>query len=103
MDERTLIALRGSIKKWEDIVAGIGLDKGEDNCPLCKLFHERFRYTGSHCDGCPVSEKTGDMSCSGSPYAAYCDEPTKAGAIAELEFLKSLLPSESDGRDEHGT
>jgi len=47
MDAKTLKALKGSIKKWEKIIAGTGVDKGGDNCPLCKA-------CGWNCRDCPV-------------------------------------------------
>ena len=105
MDASTLSALRGSIRKWEKIVAQKGVDRGVDNCPLCDLF-----YQGA-CIGCPVMEKTGLDSCDGSPYEDWCyhhcshgsgmfddlfaDQPCCVEhAKAELEFLKSLMPQD---------
>jgi len=41
MDEKTLAALRGSISKWEGIVAGTMQDSGASNCPLCKKFRKK--------------------------------------------------------------
>jgi len=38
VDAKALEALKGSIKKWERIVEGTGVDEGADNCPLCELF-----------------------------------------------------------------
>lgn len=38
MDKKTVKAIRGSIKKWEDIEKGTGMDFGVGNCPLCHLF-----------------------------------------------------------------
>lgn len=80
MNAETLTALRGSIAKWEAIVAGTGEDKG----------------TGK---GCPVSEKTGKTHCDGSPYEQWSvwDGPDDYGeaiaiAQAEIDFLRSLLP-----------
>lgn len=99
MDKKTLEALKGSIEKWEGIVAGKIKDEGPRNCPLCKKFPS--------CDGCPVSEVTLSDSCNNSPYEeweiyAYAnhhefdymvrDEKSKELAEAELNFLKSLLP-----------
>jgi len=104
MDAKTLKALKGSIKKWEKIVEGTGVDKGEDNCPLCKI-------CGWNCKDCPVV-MTGEAKegCRGSPYSdwvehqseehwekeeskVYC--PTcKELAQKELDFLRSLLPKE---------
>ena len=102
-------ALEGSIKKWEDIVAGTGKDNGSSNCPLCR----KYQYCDVDdddnyqvCLGCPVAEKTGEAYCDGSPYTAWMEEMKSLGrpwtkfeadtpklvelAKAELEFLKSL-------------
>lgn len=95
MDAKTLAALDGSIKKWEAIVAGTGIDAGPMNCPLCRLFF----YKG--CFGCPVSNKTQQDGCSGSPYEEYYDlrggectnEELRDAAKKEVDFLKSLKPS----------
>ena len=103
MDERTLKALKGSIRKWEGIVAGRVMDKGPDNCPLCKEFAIEAIYP---CKGCPVMSATGEDSCFGTPYTDWheaqlesvrgdCkahDDETVMCAVLELEFLKSLLP-----------
>jgi hypothetical protein len=96
MNRKTAKALEGSIKKWEAIVAGTAGDKGDDNCPLCKLF-----LWLQDCEGCPVKEKTGRMSCEGSPYDRWlnmewsydqrADTPErKLAAKAMLKFLESL-------------
>jgi hypothetical protein len=103
MDEKTLEALKGSIAKWEAIVAGTGADNGSANCPLCA----EFLY--GNCFGCPVRERTKRSMCLGSPYHAFgevADFHGHAGAKAigpvaeaaarrELDFLKSLLPEAS--------
>lgn len=98
MDAETLEALKGSIAKWEAIVAGTGVDKGPDNCPLCQRF-----WRASNCIGCPVFEATGLINCGGTPYEdyerAYDDDDREARDVAareELDFLKSLLPSDSN-------
>lgn len=101
MDAETLEALRGSIAKWEAIVAGTGKDDGIDNCALCSLFYTPADPTDfMNCTGCPVMKVTGSMYCDGSPYETYrrtspgsVDE--RDAAIAELDFLKSLLPVEA--------
>lgn len=65
-------------------------------------------YDDDSCSGCPVSTRTRQAYCEGSPYEAFeafeteyfsiqnQDEETKAKYIslaqAELDFLKSLLP-----------
>lgn len=109
MDARTLKALKGSIKKWEAIVAGTGEDHGNENCPLCQEFFAQ------ECQGCPVASDTGETHCGGTPYweweeaieeqdGAFSLAPKKASddetvmcAVLELEYLKSLLPSKKNG------
>lgn len=111
MDPKTLEALRGSIRKWENIVAGTGEDLGGKNCPLCKMFAFDAEVP---CLGCPVNEATGEAHCGNPEYAAYDDYRWEIGpdnldtgdptpeeqaeltrlAQAELDFLKSLLPKE---------
>lgn len=104
MDAETLEALKGSIAKWEAIVAGTGEDKGDENCPLCLKFHICHRSEpGRGCDGCPVAG-AGHRSCEDTPYEKYADAMNRASpdhevanqaALAEIDFLKSLLPAES--------
>ena len=114
MNKATLLALKGSIKKWEDIVAGTKQDLGDENCPLCKRF--LVSKNKETCEGCPVREKTGQSLCGGSPYEAwhreqarledradqyrerYADTPElQKLARAELKFLRSLMPK-ADGK-----
>ena len=109
MNDKTLKALKGSIKKWIDIWYRGGEDRGYDNCPLCKLFnvHDACGIT-IHCNGCPVQNHTHLSGCSGTPYPKWgshqyddhgnpdhqiviCDE-CKHLAEDEIKFLKSLLP-----------
>ena len=102
MTPATLAALRGSIEKWEAIVAGTGVDRGSENCPLCKMF-----FKAEECTGCPVMQKTGRPFCRGTPYDTFSRhadflrgkisrEQQLAAARDELEFLKSLLPGEGE-------
>lgn len=98
-------ALRGSIRKWQKIVSGKGLDHHAKNCPLCVQFIQ------NNCDGCPVARKTKEAFCEGSPYEKWEDAlgdmcprndsggydfyrypEARLAAKEELEFLKSLLP-----------
>lgn len=114
MDSETLEALRGSIAKWERIVAGTDIDRGCENCPLCMKFNTRWldrdSYGKNQCAGCPVAEAVGEHGCEGTPYMegrfvrTQCDgresyQPTKETAEAELDFLRSLLP-EAQSDDE---
>lgn len=102
MNQATLRALKGSIKKWKRIVDKAGQDLGGDNCPLCEI-------SNAYCDNCPVYKKTGKYDCGETPYIkwiihhrevhANSKSPhtiqckiCKRHAKAEVEFLKSLLP-----------
>jgi hypothetical protein len=96
----TLTALRGSIAKWEAIVAGTGEDRGTANCPLCHMFYHWTSGGLGDCKGCPVMEKTGSSKCVNSPYDEIAnldpDEyPAEYRIFAqrELDFLRSLLPN----------
>lgn len=99
MDAETLEALRGSIAKWHAIAFEGGEDNGYKNCPLCEKFmNDESRF----CDGCPVATATGERGCLNTPYDAwsraddtgFADTPEKVAlAVAELDFLKSLLPT----------
>lgn len=106
MDARTLKALKGSIKKWEGIVAGTEVDRANHNCPLCQQFWDDGR-----CTKCPVRKATGVPVCEDTPYQDWLeairesvnyeydetgheatDDETVMCAVLELEFLKGLLP-----------
>ena len=112
MNQETLKALRGSIKKWKEVVAGTDYEAGSHNCPLCEL---------SGCAVCPVMIYTGEVQCDGTPYRAWIEHHRavhrveydevarlpyypavgrkilcpicKVLAMKEVEFLKSLLPA----------
>jgi len=100
MNAKTLKALKGSIAKWEKIVAGTGVDRGERNCPLCKLFNNP--HSDNRCFGCPVRERTQRRFCRRTAYTTWWKwgwegstaETAKQKRVATsmLRFLKSLLP-----------
>ena len=96
MNKETLKALKGSIEKWEAIVAGTGVDSGTINCPLCKFF-----CAPTHCSNCPTNctdntpfrKWDNHHKYHSDKLAKYIHCPTcKKLAQAELEHLKSLLP-----------
>jgi hypothetical protein len=89
MDDRTKEALEGSIRKWQDIVAGTGVDEGSDNCPLCWLF------ISNECKGCPVSTFTGRSRCHGTPYEDWNAANENDGLAHTAEF-KELAQKELD-------
>jgi len=112
VDKKTLNALKGSIRKWERIVNGTGVDFGDANCPLCKLFLV--------CEDCPIFLKTGLEGCEKTPYILWLIHQKKVHNVSawkvaknglrvlcpeckriaekELKFLKSLLPEEERER-----
>lgn len=107
MDTETLAALRGSIEKWERIVADTDTDQGAANCPLCEMFfdseYEEEDNAGQvYCRGCPVYVHTGKDNCDGTPYQGWVRAGGRfnmadtlqriVAADAELDFLRSLLP-----------
>ena len=104
--KQTKDALEGSIKKWELIESGIGVDDGVHNCPLCKIFNVNVNEYS--CAGCPVDFATSMAGCIDTPYDEWGDhqfdehsrglpvkvECDKCKALAHemLEFLISLRP-----------
>jgi hypothetical protein len=119
MNEKTLTALKASIKHWEELCEIDDPNKarlGHRECALCEMFIK------SGCFGCPVFLKTGNTSCYDTPYPRasntlfdwYCGvrwyvrgeghikyvETSAAeyfdAAQAMLAFLKSLLPSDAN-------
>lgn len=110
MDDRTLKALRASIKHWEDNVEARSphnASAAASKCALCEMF---TLDPDDCCTGCPVSNATGQTECENTPYytartalVVWRKEPSndelraawRKGAQAELDFLRSLLPKES--------
>ena len=102
MDKETLKALKGSIRKWEKIVDGVGVDLGSENCPLCYLYLD----SKLDCKGCPVGKHCLDTVFGDWVLHHVRKHPNKPLQIIgkcrtckklarkELEFLQSLLPKE---------
>lgn len=87
MDARTLEALEGSVKHWEQVCKNPTTTPiGQKYCDLCELFW------ASGCTQCPVRLRTGLPGCQGTPYRKFITTLSKEAAQAELDFLKSLLP-----------
>ena len=103
-----LEAIKLSIVKWELIVSGQGLDRGQEDCVLCQ------EYDAHHCAACPIRHLVEDSGCRSTPYvewrnhhkdvhesimfdalAVQCDE-CKTLAQAELNFLRALLKREEN-------
>lgn len=121
MHETTIKALEDSVRKWDCIAQGIGIDEGTKNCPLCTMYFDPFTsgFTGywrNTCNDCPVYKKVNESECRDTPYEAihlYKLQPlpvwiksilwatnrvpirisnTLYAIEAEIEFLISLLP-----------
>ena len=113
MNKKTLNALKDSIRKWEKIVNGTGVDLGTENCPLCKLFRDDLLGL---CSKCPIYRKTKVPGCIATPYTKWRKHQYRHGwrmpedglkvlcpecrriAERELKFLKSLLPEKERER-----
>ena len=54
-----------AIGKWEAIALGCGVDKGADNCVLCK------KYWDGICNDCPISKAAGNPYCRNTPYVKF--------------------------------
>ena len=104
--QRQRIALRKSIRKWQKIVNGTGVDNGTDNCALCAEFH------AENCTGCPIKEITHEQCCNGTPYELWeneylnangkggysfaCVPEQRIAATAMLNFLKAVAKAKGD-------
>jgi len=98
VNQETLDALDGAIKKWEQIVDGSQADGGIADCPLCVLLD-------TLCRTCPIAVQTGRRGCYGSPYTDWrglnddceiCEngyancEPCNAAANKLIDWLREL-------------
>lgn len=116
MNAKTLKALKGSVRKWDRLARGEGLDRADANCPLCKLFYgDPLQSSPGDCVGCPVMKETGEQYCAGTPYSDWShwvktavyggyrgnkakNSSEKRLALAERDFLRSLLPKKRVAR-----
>ena len=86
-------ALRGSIRKWQKIVNGTGMDESYENCPCCKIWNKDGK---GDCIGCPIWMFTGVGGCEHTPYDIYIGFEINADVrqleknMAELNFLKAV-------------
>jgi len=113
MDQKTKVALESSIRKWVRISQRKGIDRGSDNCDLCRLFLNK--HPCYSCNTCPVKERTNQAYCHGSPYEWWVTHHRqghsyKGGlfwrssvvcttcevlALKEVQFLESLREDEN--------
>lgn len=103
MDSETRTALEESIAHWKRMASGDRRNSEaptSDDCPLCEMFYNKLDV----CDGCPVRIKTGRTYCGDTPYhdaqRAWTEygldsSEFKYAALAEVDFLTSLLPNET--------
>lgn len=68
MTERVSFAIMESIKKWDEIFAGTGIDDGWENCKLCQYFISESNDADEECRRCPVALDTGRKHCKETPY-----------------------------------
>lgn len=86
---KTMKALDGSIKKWELIVEGTGVNKGAMDCPLCQLYN-KFGMQNQCTQKCPIGIDTKLGYCENTPYGAHYESPSVETAKAELAYLTDL-------------
>ena len=91
MDNKTLVALKESIKNWERQVRDEGFDPGD--CPLCALDKKQGR---GDCESCIIKERTGLGQCHDTPFWNKTGVPFPIYEQNEIAFLKSLLPKEKE-------
>jgi hypothetical protein len=104
VDQEMLDAIDGSIRKWEDILAGRKEDRGTGNCPLCQNYHVTPGFL-EPCKNCPVMGDSGAKCCDGTPYKAWKEhhdsfhndlprtircEQCAMLAYKELEYLRGM-------------
>lgn len=92
-------ALKGSIAKWELIIATIKENKrgvydgAAETCALCHKYC--LSDPAYRCHGCPIYEKTGKSDCIGTPRDKYVQSHGWKSALkaaeAEVAFLQELL------------
>lgn len=100
MSPETRKALEQSIEHWEHNLS-VGVIKADiyaDACSLCFIFRDDHA-----CRGCPVMEETGIPECVGSPWVDCRNARVRGNAAdfalaarLEIQFLKSLLPEETN-------
>lgn len=110
MKRKTLIALQGSIEKWEKIVNCEDVDKRNSNCPLCKRFSMDCCRGTKEIEYCPIANQSGMLYCAETPYDMWSEVAnvnkvgdlvnanalTQQAAEAELAYLQSLLPKDTN-------
>lgn len=108
MDDKTLKALKASIRKWDKNAVAVRRTQYKTDtkdCPLCAIFNAVHTDHDDRCKGCPVYLKTGEQYCARTPFGeaeyfgmewddfgvVYRSDAQEA-ARDEAAFLRSLLP-----------
>lgn len=103
MNAQTLKALKDAIKHWVRLRDRVSKEEpGADNCPLCTLFLCEDTLS-IKCRKCPVYKSTGKVGCLDTPYQVAADSiwllgdnVRKINCQKEIDFLKSLLPKDTE-------
>ena len=76
-----------AIQKWREIKAGIGEDKGGENCALCVTYD---------CDDCPLCKYWEDWQCDteDSPYHIWQRDLDAGPMLEALEEVKEWMVEE---------
>ena len=89
-------ALAASIKKWEKILDGTGVDQGARNCPLCLEDNQ-------NCGECIIGSNRDNVACAGTPYAKWAghhieihNTPILADHIVICDVCRKLAQAEID-------
>ena len=102
-----LEAIRSAVRKWSMIVHLNGIDKGDENCDLCKM-HKNCNFGGKDCP--VITLGGGSPSCGKTPYESWVEHQRaqhpedyfgirmsiqcpecRVYAQAELMFLQNVL------------
>lgn len=97
MTPKILAALKQSIATWERRARGERIPMTMRNCALCCTCR-------TNCSDCPVMLHTSCDSCRRTPYIIACERQHDtidtngymAAARAEVQFLRSLLPTDKN-------
>ena len=82
MTDKVIQAIEKSIEKWDSIIEGNTIDKGQDNCALCQM----FLVNTNSCNGCPIALFTKHNGCAQTPYEDFVEH--------WCIVVRKLVPSE---------
>jgi len=85
-----------SIRKWEDIVDGVGKDEGGGNCALCQKYdcydndYEKYDVIEMDVSPCPLWKYGVGCENNSSPWMNYHRCKVKRNAVLMLEALERV-------------